>query len=87
MSSQGMFYLVPYSGKFSHLKGTVIKTRIRKGSMNRFEAQCPFCSDSDWVDELARTRKNNIRRYSCSELHTFYLHIDIENDVLNLGWD
>ena len=86
-SSEGMFYLVYYVGKFSHLKGAVLKSRLQKGSMNRFEAKCPFCSDSAWLDECAGARKNNARRYTCLKSHSFRIHIDVRDDVLNLGWD
>ena len=87
VSSEGMFYLVYYTGKFSHLQGKVLKTRIQKGSMNRFEAKCPFCSGSDWIEEYSGARKNNARRYACPESHSFHVYLDIKNDVLNLGWD
>ena len=87
-SSEGLFYIVPYQGRFAGLQDTTIKVRIARASMTKFQATCPFCTSSTgWIDETEGTRKNDVRRYQCSELHRFRVYVWTDTDDLVLGWD
>ena len=87
-SSEGLVYIVKYYGKQPVFKTKLIKAKIIRSSWNQFEATCPFCEDTVWVQNSVPVKKKcSVRMYQCPDSHRFYLRVDNESQNFDFGWE